>query len=104
MCIIICDDEGFGKLSNNMAILVSFSHYLLLLLNVNGQVFEDASSFRGELKTLARQTIESEYDLFISYGIGHNSSDALRYTAERVRFYLEKGKFLRDEEADTEVQ
>jgi hypothetical protein len=80
-----------------------FFRHLLLLLIVNGQIFEDASSFRGELKILARQTVESEYSLFFPIDVGHNSRDALQYTTEQVEFYLENGRFLRGKELDAEV-
>ena len=78
-----------------MAVLVS-----LFLI---GQVFKDASSFHGELKMLVRQIVAAEYDIFIPDGVSHNSIDALRYTVNQVEFYLEKGRFLRDENLDSEV-
>jgi hypothetical protein len=80
-----------------------FSPHILPILIVYGQIFEDASSFHGELKTLSRQIVESEYDIFFPFDTRHNSRDAMQYTAEHVEFYLEKGMFLRDEVLDTEV-
>lgn len=65
-------------------------------------VFEDASSFRGDLKTLARQIVETEYDIFFPTDVGHNSQGALQYTTERIRLYLHRGRFLRDENVDAE--
>lgn len=44
-----------------------------------------------------------EYDIFFPIDQGHNSDDALRYTAERVEYYLKKGMFLRGEELDAKV-
>lgn len=66
-------------------------------------MYEDLSSFRGDLKSRARAVVESEYGLFIDPSISHNSNDAIRYTVDRVKFLLNKGTFLRAEELDSEV-
>jgi hypothetical protein len=78
------------------------THLPLLLIDCD-QVFEETSTFRGEMKTLARQIVESEYDIFVPVDVGHNSEDAVQYTADRVEHYLAKGRFLRDVNFDAEV-
>jgi hypothetical protein len=78
-------------------------HYSLTTLINCDQVFEETSTFRGEMKTLARQIVESEYDIFVPVDVGHNSEDAVQYTADRVEHYLTKGRFLRDVNFDAEV-
>lgn len=68
------------------------------------QIFEDASSYRGELKKAARVIVESNYDLFVPICISHNSQDAIMFTVKRVESLLEKGVFLRAEERDADVR
>ena len=47
-----------------MTILVSYSLYLQVILSeLNNQVFEDSSTYRGTLKTLARTIVATKYDL-----------------------------------------
>jgi hypothetical protein len=111
--IITCHgvDEGYREnYKGNMADLVSLSPLVAvtllvvsMLLTINGQVFEEASTFREELKMLARQVVESEYSIFFPIDVGHNSDDASQYTAQNVEVYLEKGRFLRDDGFDAEV-
>jgi hypothetical protein len=66
-------------------------------------LLEYASNFREELKVLARTTVKSEYSLFYPPDVGHNSAEALNYTARKVELYLAYGKFLQDEEKDIQV-
>jgi hypothetical protein len=66
-------------------------------------VYEDLSSFRGDIKNRARAIVESEYGLFIDLSVPHNSDDAIRHTVDRVKFLLDKGTFLRAEELDSAV-
>lgn len=52
---------------------------------------------------MARRFVEADYDIFFPFDEGHNSRDALQYTANSVEEYLEEGRFLRAEAVDTEV-
>jgi hypothetical protein len=47
--------------------------------------------------------VRTQYDIFFPPDVGHNSCDALQYTAQSIELYLEKGKFLRGDEPDTKV-
>ena len=56
-------------------------------------VWEDGSTFRGELKTKARELVVQTFDLFPKEELG--KKEHRNYVARKVAELLEKGLFLR---------
>jgi hypothetical protein len=65
---------------------------------------------------LARQIVESHYDMFIRDSTGHDSTERIsdakkrvmdekkrEHTANRAKFYLGHGEFLKNEAMDAQV-
>jgi hypothetical protein len=57
------------------------------------QVWEDGSTYRGELKTKAREIVSQCFDIFPQEQLGKKEHH--NYIAHKVARLLEKGLFLR---------
>ena len=62
-------------------------------LSIDCQVWEDGSTFRGELKAKAREIVAQTFDLFPREQLG--VAEHHEYVAKKVAEYLEKGLYLR---------
>jgi hypothetical protein len=55
-------------------------------------VFEEASTFRGRLKTHARHVMYTKYDLFLNGG--HGQAEAAEYMLRHVQELLSDSSFM----------